>query len=190
METRVELSGTINMERGYGMRKGYIQVYTGSGKGKTTAALGLALRAAGAGLKVFIVQFIKKKRCSEHKMLERFEGLITIVQYGRGFLLKRKANLSDVAAARAGLDEVRGAIASGNYDVVILDEANVAVSCGLIGLDEILALMAEKPKDIELIITGRHAHRKVIQMADLVTEMKEVRHYRKKGVKARAGIEY
>ena len=172
------------------MRRGYIQVYTGNGKGKTTAALGLALRAAGAGLKVFIMQFIKKRRCSEHKMLERFRGLITLRQYGRGFILKREANRSDIREAEAGLEEVREAIASGNYDVVILDEANVAVNCGLIGLDDLLGLMAAKPKKIELVITGRYAHKKVVQMADLVTEMKEIRHYREKGVMARSGIEY
>ncbi len=172
------------------MRRGYIQVYTGNGKGKTTAALGLALRAAGAGLKVFIVQFIKKRRCSEHKILERFEDLITIRQYGRGFLLKRKANRSDIREAQSGLGEVREAIASKNFDVVILDEANVAVNCNLISVDDLLELMAAKPKNIEMIITGRYADQKVIRMADLVTEMKEIKHYRKKGVKARAGIEY
>lgn len=172
------------------MRRGYIQVYTGNGKGKTTAALGLALRAAGAGLKVFIVQFIKKRRCSEHKMLERFEDLITIRQYGRGFLLKRKANQSDIREAQSGLGEVREAIASKNFDVVILDEANVAVNCNLISVGDLLELMAAKPKNIEIIITGRYADQKVIRMADLVTEMKEIKHYRKKGVKARAGIEY
>ncbi len=172
------------------MRRGYVQVYTGNGKGKTTAALGLALRAAGAGLKVFIVQFIKKRRCSEHKMLERFGGLITIRQHGRGFLLKRKANRSDVSEAQAGLGEVREAIASREFDVVILDEANVAVNCNLLSVDDLIELMEAKPKNIEMIITGRYADEKVIQMADLVTEMKEIKHYRKKGVKARAGIEF
>lgn len=172
------------------MRRGYIQVYTGEGKGKTTAALGLALRAAGAGLKVFIVQFIKKRRCSEHRMLEHFGDLITIEQYGRGFLLKREANPSDLEAARSGLEKAKGAFSSGKYDVVILDEANVAVKCGLMNVDDLLDIMASKPKSLELIITGRYAHEKVIRMADLVTEMKEIRHYRKKGVKARAGIEY
>lgn len=172
------------------MRRGYIQVYTGNGKGKTTAALGLALRAAGAGLKVFIVQFIKKRRCSEHKMLERFGGLITIRQYGKGFLLKRKANRSDIKEARSGLEEVKDALASRHYDVVVLDEANVAVNCKLISVNDLLELIAAKPKGIELVITGRYADKKVVQMADLVTEMKEIKHYRKKGVKARAGIEY
>ncbi len=172
------------------MRRGYVQVYTGNGKGKTTAAFGLALRAAGAGLKVFIVQFIKKKRCSEHKMLERFGDLITIRQYGRGFLLKRRANRSDIKEVQSGLEEVRGAVASKRYDVVILDEANVAVHCRLMSADDLLELMAAKPRNMEMIITGRYADPKVIQMADLVTEMREIKHYRKKGVKARAGMEY
>jgi len=172
------------------MRRGYIQVYTGDGKGKTTAALGLALRAAGGGLKVFIVQFIKKKKCSEHAILERFEDLITLRQYGEGFILKRKANRSDIRAARCGLDAVREAIGSKKYDVVILDEANVAVNCGLISVKDLLELLAAKPEEVELIITGRHADGEVIRMADLVTEMKEIKHYGKKGVKARVGIEY
>lgn len=172
------------------MRRGYIQVYTGDGKGKTTAALGLALRAAGAGLKVFIVQFIKKKICSEHKMLEKFGDLITVKQYGKGFILKRKANRSDMRTARAGLDEVKEALRSRKYSVVILDEANVAVSCGLIRADELLGLMSAKPRNVELVITGRYADREVLRAADLVTEMKEIKHYREKGVKARVGIEY
>jgi cob(I)alamin adenosyltransferase len=172
------------------MRRGYIQVYTGNGKGKTTAALGLALRAAGGGLKVFIVQFIKTKRCSEHAVLEQFKDLITMRQYGEGFILKRKANQADIRAAQCGLDAVREAIGSEKYDVVILDEANVAVDCGLISLKDLLELLAAKPQEVELIITGRHADRAVIRMADLVTEMKEVKHYGKRGVKARVGIEY
>jgi len=172
------------------MRRGYIQVYTGNGKGKTTAALGLVMRAAGAGLKVFIVQFVKKKICSEHRMLERFGDLVTMRQHGKGFILKRKANRSDIEAARAGLDEVREAMRSKKYDVVILDEANVAVKCGLMRADDLLELISVKPANVELVITGRYADERVLQAADLVTEMKEVKHYRKKGVRARVGIEY
>lgn len=172
------------------MRGGYIQVYTGDGKGKTTAALGLALRAAGGGLKVFIAQFIKKRRCSEHAVLERLKDLITLRQYGEGFILKRKANRADIRAAQCGLDAVKEAIGSRKYDVVILDEANVAVNCGLISVKDLLELLAAKPEKVELIITGRHANPEIIRMADLVTEMKEVKHYGKKGVQARVGIEY
>lgn len=172
------------------MRKGYIQVYTGDGKGKTTAALGLALRAAGAGLRVFIFQFIKKKRCSEHKLLERFQDLIKMKQYGKGFIMGRKPTRPDIKAAQDGFKEIKEILRSGNYDVLILDEANVAVHYNLLAVKNLLELMAAKPRGTELIITGRYADKRVVQMADLVTEMKEVKHYRKKGVKARAGIEY
>jgi cob(I)alamin adenosyltransferase len=172
------------------MRRGYIQVYTGNGKGKTTAALGLALRAAGAGLKVFIVQFIKKRRCSEHVSLARFPDSITLQQFGKGCILKRKTKPSDRKAAHSGLAEVKKAIASGDFDLVILDEANVAAHLHLITAEDLLTLMADKPRDMELVITGRYADEEVMAAADLVTEMKEVKHYRKTGVKARKGIEY
>lgn len=171
------------------MRKGYIQVYTGNGKGKTTASLGLALRAAGAGHRVFIAQFIKTKKCSEHHALERFSDLITVKQYGAGFILKRKPNKTDISAAHRGLDELRSVIASGDYDLIVLDEANVAVRHGLICADDILDLMKAKHRKTELLITGRYAEEKVIEAADLVTEMKAVKHYVSQGVKARVGIE-
>ncbi len=171
------------------MRRGYVQIYTGSGKGKTTAALGLALRAAGAGLKIFIAQFIKKKMCSEHRALERFEDCITIKQYGKGLILNRPVTTSDIAAARKGLEEPRDVMLSRDYDIIILDEANVAVKRGLISVDALLELIKDKPTGLELIITGRYADERVIEAADLVTEMKEIKHYGKKGVKARVGIE-
>lgn len=172
------------------MRKGYIQVYTGKGKGKTTAALGLALRAAGAGLRVFMAQFVKQRRCSEHKMLERFQDVITIKRYGKGFIVDGRPAKSDIEAAQNGFNEIKEVLGSGYYDVVILDEANVAVHYNLFSVEKLLELIDAKPKGTELIITGRYADRRVVQMADLVTEMKEVKHYRKKGVKARAGIEH
>lgn len=171
------------------MRKGYIQVYTGSGKGKTTAALGLALRAVGAGLRVYIAQFIKVRRCSEHLFLERFNDQITIRQFGRGFFLKRKPNKGDIQAAQDGLRELQAIIRSKEYDVVILDEANVAVRYNLLSLNDLLGLMDLKPASTELIITGRYADDKVLEKADLVTEMRAIKHYREKGVKARRGIE-
>ncbi|HXX57860.1 MAG TPA: cob(I)yrinic acid a,c-diamide adenosyltransferase [Thermodesulfovibrionales bacterium] len=171
------------------MRRGYIQVYTGAGKGKTTAAFGLALRAAGAGLRVFIAQFVKQKRCSEHEMLERFQDLITLRQYGKGFILRRKPRPSDVKAAQEGLSDLIAAIKSAAYDVFVLDEANVAVHYNLLTVNDLLYLMEIKPKKTELIITGRYADEKIIQRADLVTEMREVKHYKDKGVKARLGIE-
>jgi cob(I)alamin adenosyltransferase len=173
------------------MKRGYIQVYTGNGKGKTTAALGLALRAAGAGLKVFVAQFIKKETCSEHAIIEeRLKDLITVQQYGEGLILKRKRSESDVKAAQRGLAEVKEITRSSRYDVVILDEINVAVQHDLINLADLLDIMDKKPHGVELVITGRGAHDQVIEKADLVTEMKDIKHYWEKKVKARRGIEW
>ena len=172
------------------MRKGYIQVYTGNSKGKTTAALGLALRAAGAGLKVFIAQFVKKRVYNEHKALERFKDLITVKRYGKGFLLGRKPAIADIKAAQDGLREISKIIDSKKYDMIILDEANVAVRYNLFSADNLLDIMKAKPKQTELVITGRYADERVIDAADLVTEMREIKHYIRKGVKARLGIEY
>ena len=169
--------------------KGYIQVYTGNGKGKTTAALGLAIRAAGAGLKVFIAQFIKMGEYSEIKALKRFNDLITIEQFGTGRFIKGKPSASDIEAARKGLDKIKAVFASNQYNVVIMEEANVAAKLGLLSVEDMLEIMFEKPKDVELVITGRGADSRIIEKADLVTEMKEVKHYFQKGVKARIGIE-
>jgi cob(I)alamin adenosyltransferase len=169
--------------------KGYIQVYTGNGKGKTTAALGLAIRAAGAGLKVFIAQFIKMGEYSEIKALKRFKDLITVEQFGTGRFIKDKPSASDIEIARKGIEKIKAAFTSGQYNVVIMEEANVAAKLGLLSVENILKIMDEKPKDVELIITGRGADSRIIEKADLVTEMKEVKHYFQKGVKARTGIE-
>ncbi len=171
------------------MRRGYVQVYTGNGKGKTTAALGLAVRAEGAGLRVFIAQFIKKRRCGEHAALEAFGGRITIRQFGGGLLLGRNPSPADVRAAQKGIESARKAIVSAEYDLVILDEANVAAHYGLILVQDLLDLIEEKPTGIELVLTGRYADKKVMGAADLVTEMREIKHYGKQGVKARRGIE-
>ena len=171
------------------MRRGYVQIYTGNGKGKTTAALGLAIRAVGAGLRVFIGQFIKKQRCSEHVALEFFGDRIVVRQYGRGLIMGRKPSPADIKAAQAGYEEVKNILLSQEYDVVILDEANVAAHYGLITVSELLDLVATKPKNVELVITGRHADQKVMDAADLVTEMREIKHYYAQGVQARRGIE-
>ena len=169
--------------------KGYIQVYTGNGKGKTTAALGLAIRAAGAGLKVFIAQFIKMGEYSEIKALNRFKELITVEQFGTGRFIKGKPSVSDMEAARKGVEKIKEAFTSGQYNVVIMEEANVAAKLGLLSVEDILRIMDDKPKDVELVITGRGADSRIIEKADLVTEMQEVKHYFQKGVKARIGIE-
>jgi cob(I)alamin adenosyltransferase len=169
--------------------KGYVHVYTGDGKGKTTAALGLSIRAAGAGLKVFIAQFIKNGNYSEIKALKRYSDLITVEQFGTGRLVKGKPNSKDIEGARKGLEKVKSVVSSGNYKMVILDEANVAVKLGLFSAEDLLNIIADKPEDVEIVITGRNADQKVIEKADLVTEMKEIKHYFQKGVKARVGIE-
>jgi len=169
--------------------KGYIQVYTGNGKGKTTAALGLAIRAAGAGLKVFIAQFIKMGEYSEIKALKRFKDLITVEQFGSGRFIKGTPSASDIEAARKGVEKIKAAFTSGQHNVVIMEEANVAAGLGILSVEDILKIMDEKPKDVELVITGRGADSRIIEKADLVTEMKEVKHYFQKGVKARIGID-
>ena len=171
------------------LKKGYIQVYTGDGKGKTTAVLGLALRAAGAGLNVYIAQFIKSGDYSEIKALSRFADRITIEQFGLGRFIKGQPSPEDMAAARKGLQAIRSALASGDHQVVIMEEGNVAATCGLLAVDDILTIMNHKPDDVELVITGRGAEARIIEQADLVTEMKAVKHYYQDGVAARTGIE-
>ena len=169
--------------------QGFVQVYTGDGKGKTTAALGLALRAAGAGLRVYFGQFIKNADYSEIKALARFADCITVRQFGRGCFLLTEPAPEDRAAARRGLDNVRQALVSGDYDLVIADEANVAVALGLIEPDDLVALIDLRPEQVELVLTGRSAPDAVLTRADLVTEMRCVRHYYDRGVLARPGIE-
>lgn len=169
--------------------KGYVQVYTGDGKGKTTAAMGLALRAAGAGLKVFIGQFVKGMHYAELESLKRFSDLINIKQFGRNCFIRNDPTEEDRKRAQEGLQEIRKIINSGEYQVVILDEINIALYYKLFPLEEVLELIQNKPQDIELILTGRRADPKIIELADLVTEMREIKHYYQKGVQARDGIE-
>lgn len=169
--------------------QGYIQVYTGNGKGKTTAALGLALRAAGAGLKVYIGQFIKGRHYSELESLKYLSPYITIKQYGKGFIYNNKPGQEDRIAAQKGLQEARNIIQSETYNVVILDEINVALKYELISLPDVLNLARERPKSVELVLTGRNAPAELVELADLVTEMKDIKHYALSGVKAREGIE-
>lgn len=169
--------------------KGYIQVYTENGKGKTKAALGLSIRAAGAGLKVFIVQFLKMGDYSEIKALERFSDLITIEQYGLGRFIKGKPSPEDIEAGRKGLEKLKSIIAAGEHDVVVIEEGNVAVMCGLFSAQDLLDVIELKPENMEIVITGRGAAPEIIEKADLVTEMKEIKHYYQKGVKAGVGIE-
>jgi cob(I)alamin adenosyltransferase len=165
-----------------------IQIYTGNGKGKTTAALGLAIRAAGACKKVYICQFIKGKPNSELRCLKKIKN-ITIEQFGRGCFIKREATQKDIDAAQKGLAEVKNIVTEGKYDVVILDEITIAEYFKLLSVEDILALIASKPQNVELILTGRKADSRIIEAADLVTEMVEVKHYYNEGIEAREGIE-
>ncbi len=168
--------------------KGYIQVYTGNGKGKTTAAIGLAVRAAGAGYKVLFVQFVKGLPYSEHKALERFENII-VKQFGRKEFIHSKPKKEDIEKAKEGYNFVLKALKENEFDVVILDEANIAVFFNLFSEEDLIKLIENKPENTELVITGRYATDKVIEKADLVTEMREIKHYYQKGVMARDGIE-
>ncbi|UCC70999.1 MAG: cob(I)yrinic acid a,c-diamide adenosyltransferase [Gemmatimonadota bacterium] len=171
------------------MKTGYVQIYTGDGKGKTTAALGLALRAAGHGLRTYFGQFMKGQRYGELDALGD-HPLITIKQYGETECIRREDVTSeDVVRARRGLDAARAAMLSGRYDIVVLDEINVALWFDLVSLEQVLALVAARPKGVELVLTGRRAPPELLERADLVTEMQEVKHYYRRGIISRDGIE-
>ncbi len=170
---------------------GMIQVYTGKGKGKTTAALGLALRAAGHRFRVLMVQFLKGGIAyGELKAAKKLSPYLTILPMGREcFVDKRNPHPVDRRLARKGWHLSKEAVQSQKYQVVILDEVNVAVDYGLVPLDELLDLMKNKPENVELVLTGRWAKPEVLRQADLVTEMKEIKHYYRKGIESRIGIE-
>ena len=169
--------------------RGFVHVYTGDGKGKTTAALGLALRAAGAGLRVYIGQFIKNADYSELNSLQRLADSITVERYGLGCMLIHAATPEDIEAARQGLATFGAAMTSGKFDLVIADEINVACALGLLGEQDLLALVARRPAAVELVLTGRGAPASLLDVADLVTEMRAVKHYYEQGVLARKGID-
>ena len=172
------------------MEKGYIHVYTGPGKGKTTAALGLGLRASGAGLKVHMVQFMKGRRYSEIDTIDNITNF-TISQHGRDeFVSKENPNQIDIDLAQKGFKYAKEIINNGKYDMIILDEINVAIDYNLITLEDVLKLLEGKPKKLELILTGRDAHPDIIKIADLVTEMLEIKHPYQQGITARKGIDF
>ena len=174
-----------------GIGKGYLQVYTGNGKGKTTAALGLSLRAAGHGLRTVIIQFMKGWiDYGELKGVEMLSPYVEIHQAGRDTFVNREApDPEDVRMAREGLELARGAILGKRADIVVLDEINCAVDFGLLPVEEVVDLLRRRPEGMELILTGRGAPPEFLEMADLVTEMREVKHYYGKGVDARVGVE-
>ncbi len=172
------------------LKKGYVQVYTGDGKGKTTAALGLAFRALGSGLRVFMGQFMKGQSYGELKTARKFGDQFVIEQYGKPtFVHVDNPTDEDIQLAQRGLERLREAVLGGAYDIVIMDEVNVALYFGLVTVQEVLEILDAKPTHVEVVCTGRNAPPELIERADLVTEMREIKHYYTQGVSARKGIE-
>jgi cob(I)alamin adenosyltransferase len=173
------------------LTEGMIQVYTGDGKGKTTAALGLACRAVGHGYKVLIIQFIKGNLdYGELETARRLAPHLTIRPMGRGCRIScENPDPEDVKSCHEAMLYAKRAVAEGEYDIVVLDEINVAIDLGLLTKQEVLRLLDERPPNVELILTGRHAAQEIIDRADLVTEMREIKHYYRKGIESRTGIE-
>lgn len=168
--------------------KRYIHLYTGDGKGKTTAAFGLAVRAACAGLNVYIGQFVKGMEYSEVGV-QKVMPNIKIEQYGRDCFIEKNPEAEDFACAEIGFEKIKAALKSDEYDVVILDEITVALYYKLVDLDELLEVLKTRNKSIEVVLTGRNAPEELIEIADLVTEMQEIKHYYRQGVLSRKGID-
>ena len=172
-------------------RKGLVEVFTDSGKGKTSAAMGVVLRALGHDLKVCIIFFMKGNYpYGEKKSLTRFPNVTLSIFGGPGFVDPRNVKEDDKREARRALEAGREAVMSGKYDLVVLDEVNVAVAWKLVELDDVIKLIKDKPESVELILTGRYADPKMVRIADLVTEMIAIKHPYDEGVQARAGFEY
>ncbi len=173
------------------LEKGYIQIYTGNGKGKSTAAIGQAVRAAGFGLKTYIAQFMKEYPYNELVSLEKLKECITIEQFGGDDFVYRKElpNKEEMDKAKRGLEKAKAKMLSNKYDLIILDEILVSIHFGLFNDEEILTFMKLKPVKVELILTGRYCPDKILDAADLVTEMKVIKHYYQRGILARKGIE-
>lgn len=174
-----------------GLERGTIQVYTGNGKGKTTAALGQALRACGHGLKVVMIQFMKGSSNYGEVMIAPKIPNFEIFQFGLPtFVEKGNPSEEDLKLARMGMEFARRAIREGQYDIIILDEINCAIDYGLVDSSEVLELLIGKPEKVEIILTGRYAPQEIMDVADLVTEMKEVKHHYQAGLPCREGIEF
>ncbi|MEI6970302.1 MAG: cob(I)yrinic acid a,c-diamide adenosyltransferase [bacterium] len=169
--------------------KGYTQVYTGNGKGKTTAAVGLTVRAAGAGLRVYFGQFLKAGDSAEMCAISKHLACVTVESFGDGRFVRGAPTRKCVAAVARGLDRISLALSSRKYDVVVADEINVAVALGLLQLENVLDLVRNKPANVELVLTGRGADRRLRRLADLVTDFRCAKHYYCTGVTARKGIE-
>lgn len=171
-------------------QKGFVHVYTGNGKGKTTAAIGLGIRAVGAGLRVHMIQFMKGRRYSEIDALEKIPGF-TVVQFGRDeFVSKQKPEQIDIDLAQKGLAHARDILKKNDHDVVILDEINVAVDYHLLSIQDVVDLIKQKPENMELVLTGRYARPEIIQQANLVSEVLEIKHPFQKGAPCRKGIDW
>lgn len=173
------------------LEQGYIQVYTGNGKGKTTAAIGQAIRAAGNGLSVYFVQFMKNYPYGEVELLQTLSAHITLKRYGTDdFVFKKEEPSRElIREMRTGLTEAEEAMRSGTFDLIILDEILVSIYFKLFSVKTVLQFLKKKPKNVEIILTGRYCPEAISDRADLVTKMKEVKHYYQKGVRARRGIE-
>jgi len=173
------------------LTQGLIQVYTGNGKGKTTCALGVALRAAGQGFKVYIIQFMKGRQTGESCSVARLAPEVTLLYFGRPGLINLRAPApEDLALVKEGWVLARQVLAAGEHDLVILDEINLALSHHLIPLEEALAALRARPPWVEVVLTGRQAPPELVELADLVTEMRPLKHYYQAGIKARRGIEW
>ncbi|GAA0125149.1 cob(I)yrinic acid a,c-diamide adenosyltransferase [Clostridium sp. ATCC 25772] len=170
------------------MGKGYIHIYTGNGKGKTTAALGLAVRAVCAGKKVFFGQFVKGMKYNEVKC-ENYLPNIKFKQFGRRCFINEGPEKEDIDIAINGLKEIEAIILSKEYDVIIMDEITIALYFKLLNIEDVLKVLKNKPYETELILTGRYAQNELLDIADLITEMKEVKHYYYDGVLSRDGID-
>ena len=171
--------------------RGLVIVITGNGKGKTTSAFGQALRAVGQGYKVFIMQFMKGRDYGEFVAAKKYLPRLTVRRSGLdSFVMRDKPAPVDIELARQGFELVKKAIISGKYNMVILDEINVAIDFNLIPLDEMIRLIKNKPPGLDLILTGRYAAKEIIKLADTVSEVKEIKHHYTAGIKDRAGIEY
>ena len=168
--------------------RGYIHIYTGNGKGKTTSALGLSLRAIGAGKKVFFGQFVKGMKYSETKTVKYLPDF-EMKQFGKDCFIYNEPTEEDIRLAKKGLEEMENILSSGKYDIVVMDELNIALYYKLFTVEDVLKALEKREKHVEVIITGRYAPQELIDIADLVTEMREVKHYYSEGVQARKGIE-
>lgn len=173
------------------LKKGFVHIYTGNGKGKSTAAIGQAVRAAGFGLKTYFAQFMKEYPYNELNSLKHLSQWITIEQFGGDeFVYKKELpGEEELVKAKKGLQTAREKMLSGEYDLIILDEAIVAIYFKLITIENLVEFIKSKPENVELILTGRYCPEKLIELADLVTEMKEVKHYYQKGIPSRRGID-